>query len=183
MKFTSKQRFAKQIPLLYFVGELSFTHLSKPCRDGSVHFKIMWSIFATKLATVMSFWWKSLQLDSTLKFTFHYVIINFYKFVPSIQNWLTLGSESTKIHFCKPSFASANLKLPWKLGTRSPELLTIIPAAIFFTINEIMPGILVNAVSERNIRCCYSSHFSADELNSLLSSLQFESIYTLRLSG
>ena len=39
-----------------------------------------------------------------------------------------------------------------------------------------MPGVLINAVSERSIRCCYSSHFSADELISLLSSLQFESI-------
>ena len=33
-----------------------------------------------------------------------------YKFVPSIQNWLTLDGESTKIHFCKPSPASANLR-------------------------------------------------------------------------
>ena len=53
-----------------------------------------------------------------------------YKFVRSIQNWLTLDSKSTKILFCKPSSASANLKLPCKPGILSPEVLTIIPIAI-----------------------------------------------------
>ena len=53
-----------------------------------------------------------------------------YKFVPSIQNWLTLDGESTKIHFCKLSSASANLKLPCKPGIPSPEVLTFIPTAI-----------------------------------------------------
>ena len=39
-----------------------------------------------------------------------------------------------------------------------------------------MPGRLVKAVSERTVRCWYSSHSSADEINDFLSSLQFESI-------
>ena len=58
----------------------------------------------------------------------------------------------------------------------SPEVLIIIPTAMFFTKNEIMPGRLVKAVSERAIRCCYSSHYSADEIIDFLSSLQFEKI-------
>ena len=99
-----------------------------------------------------------------------------YKFVPSIQNWLTLDGESTKIHFCKPSSASANLKLPCKPRIPSPEVLTIIPTAMFFTKNEIMHGRLVRAVSERTTRWCYSSHSSADEIIDFLSSLHFESI-------
>ena len=85
-----------------------------------------------------------------------------YKFVPSTQNWLTLDSGSTKIHFCKPSSASANLKLPCKPGILSPEVLSILPTAILFTKNEITPGRLVKAVSERTICCCYSSQSSAD---------------------
>ena len=99
-----------------------------------------------------------------------------HKFVPSIQNRLTLDGESTKIHFCKPPSVSANLKLPCKPGIQSPEVLTIIPTAMFFTKNEIMLGRLVKAVSERTIRCCYSSHSSTDEIIDFLSSLQFESI-------
>ena len=99
-----------------------------------------------------------------------------YKIVPSIQNWLTLDGESTKIHFCKPSSAPANLKLLCKLGIPSPEVLTISPTAIIFTKNEIMPGRLVKAVSERTIRCCYSLHSSVDEIIDFFSRLQFESI-------
>ena len=45
-----------------------------------------------------------------------------YKFVQSIQNWLTLDGKSTKICFCKPSSASANLKLPCKPDIPSPEM-------------------------------------------------------------
>ena len=74
-----------------------------------------------------------------------------YKFVPSIQKWLTLDVESTKIHLCKPSSASANLKLLCKPGILSPEVLTIFATAMFFTKNEIMPGGLVKAMSERTI--------------------------------
>ena len=51
--------------------------------------------------------------------------------------------------------------------------------AMFFTKNEIMYGRLVKAVSERTIRCCYSSHSSADEIIDFLSSLQFGSITPL----
>ena len=47
---------------------------------------------------------------------------------------------------------------------------------MFFTKNEIMPGRLVKALSERTIRCCYFSHSSADEIIDSLSSLQFKSI-------
>ena len=99
-----------------------------------------------------------------------------FKFIPSTQNWLTLDGESTNIHFYKTSSASANLKLPCKPGFPSPEVLTIIPTAMFFTKNDIMPGRLVKTVSERTIRCCYSSHSSADEIIDFLSSLQFGSI-------
>ena len=98
-----------------------------------------------------------------------------YKFILSTRNWLTLDGESTKIHFCKMSSASANLRLPCKPGIPSPEVLTIIPTAMFFSKNEIMPGRLVKTVSERAIRCCYSSPSSADEIIDFLSSLQFES--------
>ena len=84
--------------------------------------------------------------------------------------------QKYQIHFCKPSSASANLKLPCKPGIPSPEVLTIISTAKFFTKNKIMPGRLVKAVSERTIRCCYSSHSSADEIIDFLSSLRIESI-------
>ena len=99
-----------------------------------------------------------------------------YKSVPSIQNWLTVDGESTKIHFCKPSSAYVNLKLPCKPGIPRSEVLTIFPTALLFTKHETMPGRLVKAVSERTIRCCYSSHSSTDEISDFLSSLQFESI-------
>ena len=39
-----------------------------------------------------------------------------------------------------------------------------------------MPGRLVKVVSERTIRCYYSSHSSTDEIIDFLSSLEFESI-------
>ena len=55
-----------------------------------------------------------------------------YKFVRLIQNWLTLDGKKTNIHFCKPSSASANIKLPCKPGIPSPEVLTNIPTAMFF---------------------------------------------------
>ena len=47
---------------------------------------------------------------------------------------------------------------------------------MIFTKNEIRPGRLVKAVSERIIQCCCSSHTSADEIFNFLSSLHFESI-------
>ena len=97
-----------------------------------------------------------------------------YKFNPSIRNWLTLDGKSTQIYFCKP--LSANLKLTCKPGIPSPEVLTIFPTAMFFTKNEITRGRLVKAVSERTIRCCYSSHSSANGIIDFPSSLQFESI-------
>ena len=78
--------------------------------------------------------------------------------------------------FLKAVVCNANLKLPYKPGIPSPEVLTIIPIAMFFTKNEIMPGRLVKAVSEKIIRCCYSSHSSADKIIDFLSSLQFKSI-------
>ena len=53
--FTSTQRFAKQIPISYHVGRAVFQPTFKPFPHGSVHFKIMWSIFVTKLATDLSF--------------------------------------------------------------------------------------------------------------------------------
>ena len=54
-----------------------------------------------------------------------------YKIVPSIQNRLTLDGESTKLHFCKLSSASAISKLPCKPGIPSPEVLTFLPTAMF----------------------------------------------------
>ena len=53
--FLSTQLFAKQIPISYLVGKTVFKPSFKPCPHGSVHFKIKWSIFATKVATFMSF--------------------------------------------------------------------------------------------------------------------------------
>ena len=132
--------------------------------------------FCNKTRYGNEFLMKELALRLNTKVHFPLCQYQLYKFVPSIQNWLTLESESTKIHFCKPSSASANLKLPCKPHIPSPEVLTIIPTARFFTKNEIMPGRLVQAVSERTIRCCYSSHSSADEIIDFLSSLQLESI-------
>ena len=92
------------------------------------------------------------------------------------SNLAHLRWRNPKKHFCKPSSASANLKLPYKPGIPSPEVLTIIPNAMFVAKNEIMPGRLVEAVSERTIRFCYSSHSSVDEINDFLSSMQFENI-------
>ena len=71
------------------------------------------------------------------------------------------------------------LKLPCNPGIPSPEVITIIPFAMFFTKNGRMPERLVEAVSERErerereraFRCCYSSHSSVDELFDFLSSL------------
>ena len=99
-----------------------------------------------------------------------------YKFVRSIQNWLTLDEESTKTDFCKPSSASAKLKQPCKPGISSPEVPTIIPTAMFFTKNEIMPVSLLKAWSDRDFCCCFSSHSSASEIIHFFSCLQFKSI-------
>ena len=52
---TSTQRCAKQIPISYLVGRILFQPSFKPCPHGSVYFKILWSIFVIKLATIMSF--------------------------------------------------------------------------------------------------------------------------------
>ena len=121
--------------------------------------------FCNKSCYGYEFLMKELALSFNTKFHVTLCQYQLYKFVPSIQIWLTLDGESTKFHFCKPSSASANLKLPWKPGIPGPEVLAIIPTAMFFTKNEMMPGRLVEAVSERTIRCCYSSHSSADEIN------------------
>ena len=172
MMFTSTQRcFAKQIPISYLVGRAAFQPSFKQCPHGSVRFKILWSIFCNKTRYGYEFLRKELVLRFNTK-----VHVQLYKFLPSIQNRLTLDSESTNIHFCKPSSASVNLKLPCKPGITSPEVLTIIPTAMFFTKVEIIPGRSVKAVSERTNGCCYSSHSSADEIIDFLSSLQFGSI-------
>ena len=113
--------------------------------------------FCNKTRYGYEFLLKEIALGLNTKFTFNYVSIN----CTSLFR-LTLDGESTKIYFCKPSFASANLKLPCKPCVPSPEKLTIISTAIFVTKNEIMPRRLVKAVSERTIRYCYSSHSSAD---------------------
>ena len=42
-------------PISYLVGRAVFQPSCKRCPNGSVHFKIKWFIFVTKLATVMSF--------------------------------------------------------------------------------------------------------------------------------
>ena len=68
------------------------------------------------------------------------------------------------------------LKTALQAGHPIPEKLTIFATAMFFTKNEIMPGRLVKAVSERTIWFCYLSHISDDKIIDFLSSLQFESI-------
>ena len=54
-KITSTQRFAKHIPTSYLLGRAVFQPSFKRYPHGSVLFKIIWSIFATKLAKVMNF--------------------------------------------------------------------------------------------------------------------------------
>ena len=132
--------------------------------------------FFNKTRYGYEFLMKELALRIKIKVDLSLCQYQLYKFVPSIQTWLTFDGESAKNHFCKPSSASANLKLPYKPGIPSPEVLTIIPNAMFVAKNEIMPGRLVEAVSERTIRFCYSSHSSVDEINDFLSSMQFENI-------
>ena len=95
---------------------------------------------------------KELALRSNAKVHVSLCQYQLYKFVPSIQNWLTLDGESTNIYICKPSSGSAIFKLSCKPGISSPEVLKINPTAMFFTKNEIMRGRLVKAVSERTIR-------------------------------
>ena len=68
------------------------------------------------------------------------------------------------------------LKTALQAGNPKSEVRTIIPTAMFFTKNEIMPGNSVKAVSERTVWCCYSSHSSADEIIDFISSLQSGSI-------
>ena len=53
--FTSTQRSAKKIPISYLVGRAVVQPSFKPFPNGFVHFKIWWSNFVPKLATVMSF--------------------------------------------------------------------------------------------------------------------------------
>ena len=135
--------------------------------------------FCNKTRYGYEFLMKKLSLRFNTKVHVSLCQYQLYKLVSSIHNWLTLDGESAKSHFCKPSSASANLKLPCMPGIPSPEGLTIIPTAMFFTKSEKLPETLVKAVSERTIRCCYSSHFSADEIIDFLSGLHFENITTL----
>ena len=86
---------------------------------------------------------KELAIRFTNKIQVSLCQYQLFKFVPSIQNWLKLDGESTKIIFYKPSSASANLKLLFKPGIQSLKVLTIIPTAMFFTKNEIIPGRLI----------------------------------------
>ena len=174
--FTSTQRFAKQIPISCLVGSDVFQPSFKPCPHGSVHFKKNVVHFCNKTRNGYEFLMKELALRFNAKVHVSLCQYQLYKFVPLIQNWLTLDGESSNIYFCKPSSASAIFKLPCKPGIPSPEVLKINPTAMFFTKNEIIPGRLVKTVSERTIRCCYSSHSSADEIIDFLSSLQFGSI-------
>ena len=121
--------------------------------------------FCNKTRYGYEFLMKALALRFNTKVHVSLCQYKLYKFVPSIQNWLTLDGESTNIHFCKPLYASANLKLPCKPGIPKQKCLQSLQLqCFFFTKNEIMPGRLVKAVSERTIRCCYSSHSSADEI-------------------
>ena len=101
-----------------------------------------------------------------------------YNFVPSIQKFLTVEPSLTFLHFCK-SFCGfdANLKLPCQHSLNfMPQVLTIIPTAMFFTKGESMPSQLVKAISERTIRCCYSTHSSTEEIVDFLSCLNFKAL-------
>ena len=141
----------KKIPISYLVGRAFFQPSFKPspwlC---SFQNKVVHSCNKTRYG--YEFLMKEIALRVNTKVHVSLCQYQLYKFVPSIQNWLTLDGKSIKIHFCKPSSASANLKLLCKPGIPSPEVLTIIPTAMFFIKNEIRPGRLVKAVSERTIR-------------------------------
>ena len=101
-----------------------------------------------------------------------------YKYLPSIQQFMTLEADSTKIHFCKfKPGADNNLQIPCQhsLGFY-PDVLKIIPTAMFFTKAESSPNSLVKAVIEKTIRCCYSTHSSTHEVVDLLSSINFKKL-------
>lgn len=56
------------------------------------------------------------------------------------------------------------------------QTLTLIPTAMFFTKNNVVPEELVKSVSELTIRCCYSTHSSLGEVIDFVSHLKFETL-------
>ena len=168
--------FCKTASNFILCGERSLSAIFQAVSAWLCFFQIIVVQFFNKTRYGYEFSLKELALRFNTKVHISLCQYQLYKFVPSIQNWLTLDGESTKIHSCKPSSASANLKLPCKPGIPCPEVLTIILIAMLFTRNETIPGRLVKAESERTIRCFCSSHSSADEIIDFLSSLQFKSI-------
>ena len=101
-----------------------------------------------------------------------------YNCLPSIQQFMTLEADSTKIHFCKFKLgADNNLQIPCQQSLSFyPDVLKIIPTAMFFTKAESSPNHLLKAVKEKIIRCCYSTHSSTHEVVDLLSSINFKKL-------
>ena len=112
----------KKIPISYLVGRAFFQPSFKPCpwlcsfQNKVVH-------YCNKTRYGYEFLMKEIALRFNTKVHVSLCQYQLYKFVPSIQNWLTLDSKSIKIHFCKPSSASASLKLLCKPATQVQKCL------------------------------------------------------------
>ena len=87
--------------------------------------------FCNKTRYGYEFLMKELALRFNTKIHVSLCQYQLYNFVPSIQKWFILDGKSSKNHFCKPSSASASLKLPCMPGIPSPEVRTILPIAFF----------------------------------------------------
>ena len=151
--FTSSQRFAKHIPFSYLVGRAVFQPSLQPVSPWICSFQKNVGNILKKTCYGYEFFLKELALRSNTKV-----------------------HEKTKIHFCKPSSVSANLKLHCKPGIPSPEVLTIIQTAISFTKNKIGQDEPFGAVFLRTLqltkylisfRVCSSEvvHSSFDRIN------------------
>ena len=117
-----------------------------------------------------------------------------YRFVPSIQRFLTEDPNSTQIHFCQNHIVSQveeNLELckqrtnfdktalPCTSVLRySPHILQIVPSVMFFTKSkDVSPTSMVYCEGESVVRVCYSSHCSYGEIIDFLSVLKPQNIY------
>ena len=119
--------------------------------------------FCNKTCNVYEFLMKELALRFNTKVHIPLIQYQVYKFIPAHLRWRKYQNSLLQavVCVCEPKTAYNH------------------SIAMFFTKNEIMYGRLVKAVSERTIRCCYSSRSSADEIFDFLSSLQFGSITPL----
>ena len=110
---------------------MSFSYLASRVRMALFFFQYIVIDFCYKTRNGYDF----LMIEMALRFNTkaHDSLCQYqlHIFVPSIQNWLSLDAKSTKNHLCKPSSASANLKLLCKPGSLSADVLTITPNSMF----------------------------------------------------